>query len=178
MWGFLPYLYKDVPKEFFIVLLSILIAGILCILCFKGIKQGLRISVGFTLIVYAIFIVSITLVFRIYDGSRSYNLCPFWSYKEIISVGNNALFYQNICNILVFIPFGFLCGIYFRDLKWSGIVLIAFLFSVLIEMSQLLLRRGFSEIDDVFHNVLGSVIGYGFLCLLRYVYKKTKKMLA
>ncbi len=86
MWGFLPYLYKDVPEEFFIVLLSILIVGLLCILCFKGIKQGLRISVGFTLIVYAIFIVSITVVFRAYDGSRGYNLFPFWSYKEIISV--------------------------------------------------------------------------------------------
>ena len=36
-----------------------------------------------------------------------------------------------------------------------------FVFSSVIELSQLVLKRGLCEFDDVFHNTLGCVIGYG-----------------
>ena len=36
-----------------------------------------------------------------------------------------------------------------------------FIFSSVIELSQLALKRGLCEFDDVFHNTLGCVIGYG-----------------
>lgn len=33
--------------------------------------------------------------------------------------------------------------------------------SIMIEATQLLMSRGFSELDDVFNNTLGAIIGYG-----------------
>ena len=39
--------------------------------------------------------------------------------------------------------------------------MVGFIFSSVIELSQLLLKRGLCEFDDVFHNTLGCVIGYG-----------------
>ncbi len=35
----------------------------------------------------------------------------------------------------------------------------------------LLLMRGFSEVDDVMHNTVGCLIGFGFITILRLIFK-------
>jgi len=37
------------------------------------------------------------------------------------------------------------------------------------------LKRGFCEVDDVMHNSLGCLIGYGIYKLVRYGYKRLGK---
>ena len=39
--------------------------------------------------------------------------------------------------------------------------MVGFVFSSVIELSQLVLKRGLCEFDDVFHNTLGCAVGYG-----------------
>ena len=40
--------------------------------------------------------------------------------------------------------------------------------SVSIETMQFFLKRGFSEVDDVMHNKMGCLIGYGIYKLLKF----------
>ena len=62
-------------------------------------------------------------------------------------------------NVVAFIPIGVLLGRSFYRRKWWIVIMIGFGFSILIEILQFILKRGFAELDDVFHNVLGCVIG-------------------
>lgn len=62
-------------------------------------------------------------------------------------------------NVLAFIPIGLLLGT-FKGMKWWHVLLIGLCFSMLIELLQLILKRGLTEIDDVVHNVVGCMMGY------------------
>ena len=91
-------------------------------------------------------------------------LTPFWSYAVLRRAD---IRWQIWLNILLFVPLGFL-------LPWSGAVwrrlwrtaLAALALSVLTEAAQYILRIGLCETDDVIHNTLGAVIGYGYWRLL------------
>lgn len=80
--------------------------------------------------------------------------------------------YNCFGNICCFLPLGFLAPLVFskKQTFWrviiSGIIL-----SVLIETLQFLLETGVSDIDDVFFNSCGMVIGYG----IYYVFNKIRK---
>lgn len=62
-------------------------------------------------------------------------------------------------NVVTFIPIGLLLGS-FKGMKWWHVLLIGLCLSMLIELLQLVLKRGLTEVDDVVHNVLGCMIGY------------------
>ena len=66
----------------------------------------------------------------------------------------------------MFIPVGLLLGI----LGWKG-VLWATGISGAIELIQLITCRGLFEFDDIIHNTLGAVIGFGLYVLLKRVKK-------
>ena len=104
------------------------------------------------LIIYTLFILCMTLLFREETTGEHLQLELFWSYKVI---GEEWL--QMLGNVLLFIPLGLL-------LKSLGIntwliLLIGFTFSCSIEIIQYLLKIGLCELDDVFHNTLGTLIG-------------------
>ena len=42
--------------------------------------------------------------------------------------------------------------------------------SVTIGALQFFFMRGFSEVDDVMHNTLGCLIGYGIMTILRIIF--------
>lgn len=64
-----------------------------------------------------------------------------------------------IQNILLFIPFGMLCPLFTKKSYGIVYVITGFLFSFLIECSQLLNNRS-SDVDDLIMNTLGAIIGY------------------
>ena len=72
----------------------------------------------------------------------------------------------NILNVVLFVPVGFLLGCGFPGMSWRRVLCVAVVLSVGIEVLQLLLRRGLCETDDVLHNVVGAVMGYGIARLL------------
>lgn len=95
----------------------------------------------------------ITLFSRIGEGYRRF-LLPFHSYVEILK-GNRQFLFENIGNVVLFIPLGVAlkcAGV--RDIKKVG-----FLASLLIEVLQLIFALGTFECDDLIHNTLGAVIG-------------------
>lgn len=62
---------------------------------------------------------------------------------------------QILTNVIMFAPVGVLTG---HRWKWRGLWVAAGL-SITIELLQLVTSRGLCEFDDVFHNMIGAVIG-------------------
>ena len=78
-------------------------------------------------------------------------------------------------NFVVFVPIGLLLGCTFRKILWWQVLLIVGAVSISIETLQFLYKRGFAETDDVMHDVLGCMFGYGLFCLVRFVYETVSK---
>jgi glycopeptide antibiotics resistance protein len=99
---------------------------------------------------------------------------PFWSYQAILD-GRHELIADNLLNVAIFIPIGLLFAMVFRSIRCWIVLLGGFVISFIIEFLQFVLNRGNAEIDDVMHNVLGSLIGYGFYSLIKYGVEKIYK---
>ena len=118
------------------------------------------------------FLLGGTLLNRKVNQEFQMELMPFWSYRQCIFEGDTHLLGQMIYNILAFIPWTILFVKVFKTIRifrWA--IGSAFLFSTFIEITQLVLKIGLFEFDDIFHNTLGAVIGYGILVL----YRRTKQ---
>ncbi len=89
-------------------------------------------------------------------------------YKRVVE----DLLAENIMNVVVFVPVGLLLGIAFKQMTWWKALLIGCSISVTIESLQFFFMRDFSEVDDVMHNTLGCLIGYGIYSIARYGYER------
>ena len=136
-----------------------------------GWKKGWRMSMGLLLLEYVLLVLSSTVIFRATRETACFDYIPFWSYDEII-YGRQDLLVGNFMNVVILIPVGILLGMASSKMTWLKATKIGCGLSVLIEMSQLVFRRGFSEVDDVIHNTIGCMIGYGVYSLVRMVYEK------
>lgn len=124
--------------------------------------------------IYMTALIGVTLLNREVGNLYVTEMSLFWSYQEMIEDRNWALGLQILYNILLFIPFGILipamAGVMRKILRTT--VLAAF-FSVFIEGMQLIFRCGTCEIDDIFDNTLGAVIGF---CIWKCSYIIWRKM--
>ena len=109
-------------------------------------------------------IFDLTVFSRKVSENQGYNLHLFWSYKSY-EEGDKDLAKQIVLNVLMFVPVGLLFGLSFRSAKWWHALLVGFALSFSIELLQYLLHRGFAEFDDVFHNVLGCLVGFEIYAL-------------
>ena len=152
---------QDIPTNFLVGMVLLFLVGTVCFLALRGFKKGMRWSAMLLLAEYSFWIFYSTVLARPVMAVRKHLLIPFWNYQDLS--GENYLFLtQVILNIVLFIPVGFLLGCAFGRMKWWKVLLIGGGFSVLIETLQFILKRGYAELDDIFHNVLGCMIGYGF----------------
>ena len=86
-------------------------------------------------------------------------------------------------NILLFVPLGFLLPAGIRICRKFWITYLAgFFLTVLIELMQLMLGRGVVELDDIFNNLLGTMIGFGLYaavqCMLQSIRKQKTHVLS
>ena len=172
-------LIDEIPHEVYVIALIIFCVGIILTLFAKGLKKGLRWSVALLLLEYVFLVFGSTVFFRQARTAREFNFSPFWSYDAIYSGKEPELFSENIMNVVVFIPVGLLFGSQIKPGRkgWLIAFLLGVGISILIEVSQLVLKRGFSELDDVMHNTLGCMIGYGIYRLIYMcVNSKTKRI--
>lgn len=121
------------------------------------------------LIEYIFLIYSSTLIFRISDDAYYHNFTPFWSYARSLRRGCLIMSVDMVMNIAIFMPVGFLLGMAFHTFRWWHTMIIGGGISLGIELLQYFTKRGVSELDDVFHNTMGCLIGlfaYRMLFLL------------
>lgn len=121
------------------------------------------------LTVYLLLIFILTVFSRKPDSGFHYELMLFWSYREILN-GNTYFVAENLGNILMLMPYGILFPIV-KGIRSGGravgrrTVLTGMIISLTIELLQLVLKCGLFEFDDIFHNTLGVLIGYGIYCI-------------
>lgn len=91
----------------------------------------------------------------------SFSNANFIPFKEITRYDfGSSLFYRNILgNLLLFIPFGIFSSHYVKINKSYIVIILSFIASLSIELTQLLIGRVF-DVDDIILNVMGGLIGY------------------
>ena len=102
------------------------------------------------------------------DGVHTTNLIPFKvfvdTYKEVASGSTHALIINFLGNIVMFMPIGFFVPLLW-DVSPVRVIIVGFLSSLFIELSQLLLPRS-SDVDDLILNTAGVALGLLFYKLL------------
>jgi glycopeptide antibiotics resistance protein len=99
--------------------------------------------------------------------ARSLNLIPFADYSQSLR--------EMIDNFVVFIPFGLLLGVVFKQTSlWRKLAVIS-LFSFVAEMIQFAFAIGRTDVTDIITNTLGGLVGLG-LYSLGSKYIDTKKL--
>jgi glycopeptide antibiotics resistance protein len=154
-------LYRVIPESVYEGLLSVFCLAVVACFAIKGLKRGWMLFPKIVLAEYLLLIFCSTVFFRSNVKLQGYNFTPLWSYLAIQQEGKVELIVGNIMNVVAFMPVGFLLGSTFRKKRWGKVVLIGLCISSSIEMLQFVLKKGFSEVDDVMHNILGCMIGYG-----------------
>ena len=161
---------SDVPIEIYWGLLGLFVVGVLILIWWKGLRRGSRYGIVLLLAEWICLVLCAIVIFRSTDAERGYNLIPFWSYWDY---GEHSyfmeMFGENVLNVLLFVPIGFLAGCGLERMTFKKVLFLGGGMSVFIELLQFIFKKGFCETDDVIHNVLGCMIGYGLwrVCCIR-----------
>ena len=156
---------------------------LVALICYLFNKRKMRLSnllAGIVMALYGSFMLQVTLVCR-ESGSRiGIVLDLFYGLRGPESDYHWMMIAYAVLNGMLFIPYGFALSL-FSDINeqrgWVQcmlVLLISFGTSLLIETAQLLTRRGYYEVQDLFVNTLGGVIGW---ILFRMIYLVGEKML-
>ena len=160
---------NSIPAWFYWGLLGVVLCLMLLTVWRKGWKEGMRCSGGILLVAWGILVVASTVAFRESSAERRIQLEPFRSYWDF---GEHSYFLEcfavNMLNVVLFVPIGFLMGLGSQHVRWKQVALWGCLLSIAIEILQFIFRKGYCEVDDVLHNTLGCLIGYGMYKILRY----------
>ena len=99
--------------------------------------------------------------FRASRIHREVNLHLFRAWKEALNNFSQHRWLNVLLNIAMFCPIGFLLPILNQKFrKWYWTIPAGFGYSLLIEILQLIFARGVFDVDDLFCNTLGTMIGY------------------
>ncbi len=99
------------------------------------------------------------------ERTYHYNLRPFkeikrfWEHREALGFWSVTL---NLAgNVVAFIPFGmFLPWLYGQCRRFSITVFFSFELSLFVEITQLVLKVGSFDVDDILLNTLGGILGF------------------
>ncbi len=145
------------------------LSAVVVVFCVKDKRLNIKYLSLSTLFFYISCIICHTIIFRESSESYSYKLIPFWSYIEIFRSGQLVYLYENILNVILFFPIGFFMRAFLGRDKFMTAMSIGLCLSVLIEIAQLLFRKGLFEFDDLFHNCAGCALGFGTYLVLRRI---------
>jgi glycopeptide antibiotics resistance protein len=140
--------------------------------CVRGsLVLGITVFLGFLLLD--------TAVLNRMGNSIPYSMsrCDFVAEYNRFFHGSEEHRVQILLNLFAFIPFGFLLSEFLTETKKysvgrriSFVVLVAFGFSLGIELLQFILRVGFFELTDLAMNTTGAVVGAGLALIVRKVF--------
>lgn len=119
-----------------------------CLLCvFIGVYMGC--------------VAGLTLFNREPTGTPRINLDLFWSYRAVLETHSSRRLVEIVCNIAMCVPFGIMIPLLLRWARNFFVFLFLDLgFTLFIETAQYYTTRGLFELDDIFNNALGGVIGF------------------
>lgn len=143
----------DIPRYYYLIaaVMAVLVGGITR-------KWSLGLLAG-----YCEFVLAVTVFNRVPAAAAQYELRLFWSYAH------PELWLEDAVNVAAYVPVGALgARLWGRRAVFFGLGL-----SAVSELLQLMGHRGLCELDDWFHNTVGTVLGcLAFLLVWRLMQKK------
>ena len=119
---------------------------------------------------YVMLLLQMGILSRPFGSERGVEWIPFMK-----TGGYYLVIMFSLANIIIFIPFGMLVSKVFDKVNaWWKVALVAYGFSIFVELVQFALGCGVSEVEDVIMNTIGGVIGY---LILRAIQKRRSKRL-
>lgn len=156
------------------VILAALIGGNYCGYALVK-KVGKQRILGIILVIYLLFVIRHTFLFREGGARMHMELTPFWSYRRWL-VDKQWMYFKEIyLNILMLVPLGYLLPMLKKQCSLKKVLLCGCILSVGIEVVQLVTYLGLCELDDVMNNTLGCAIGYGSYHLFTKIYQKVRR---
>lgn len=107
-------------------------------------------------------------------SASGYNIVPFEEIKRYLTY-RETLGFKLVAlnlggNILGFSPLGFLLPVVsVKHRRAFRTILFCFLFSLLIEMIQMMTHVGCFDVDDIILNTAGGVVGYLLYVLVKHI---------
>lgn len=164
-------LFHVVPTIVYVGLISILCTVVVGLLLYGGFKKRIHTLLTLVLIEYLIVLLSITVFFReSHQPLYNHLSTPFWCFEGIKN-GNVILITEKAMNVVAFVPIGFFMRCVFIRLKWWHIILLGLGLSMIIEVSQLVLRCGTADIDDIILNTAGCMIGVSIYVSFKEIWR-------
>ena len=175
MNSFIQYVLYELGNSIVLIIPAGILATIAIIVSYCLFKKKHKHEKKFPfgrIFMYLLFVGYISIVFyatflRGHGGysQRELNLHLFRAWREAwnnFSVKNWA---NVLLNVAMFVPLGALLPLIWKKCKkWYITTPIGFGSSLLIELVQLTISRGICDVDDLFANTLGTVLG--FLCMM------------
>lgn len=163
-----------VKEYFFLALLAVMVLGIIFsigyFILYRKLYRGKRrlskkkLLFGGLFTGYVIMVLGVTFLNRGPNYQGGMDLSLFTTYQEAW-YGFSVRHWQFVLlNIFMFVPFGILLPLLnprFQRSIWT--IGAALLFTLSIESVQLITGYGNFEVDDLFNNLLGAIIGYGII---------------
>lgn len=167
-------LSQEIPCNMYVYLFLTTILGIILIISFNAVKRKMIFIGAMLLFEYIIMMYCSTVFLRPFHETHELKFELFWSYNAFFE-GKNYVMAEKIMNIVVFLPIGLLLGCTFCSLNWRKVLLFGCGISFSIEVLQFIFCKGCAELDDVMHNTLGCLLGYGMYKLARSWYERACK---
>ena len=183
MHDFLSYLFHLLQRGMRFAVPAALVCGLILDACYAVCRrQGRRFPWGkavcaLLLTGWAAVTVFVTLL-RSESGEfavRQWNLQLFRAWREAYQRFTLQIWLNVLLNIALFVPLGFLLPLltkWFR--KWYAALGAGFGVSLLIELTQLLTARGMCDVDDLFTNTLGAMLGWCAAMLVLALCQKSR----
>ena len=138
-------------------------------------------------VLYIIFVFYFLLISEIYGRTGEmkdyhYNLVlfqeikRFWNYRKQLGIFATAT--NLLGNVLIFLPFGFFMAMASKYRSFLSTLVYSFALSLTVEISQLFMKVGCFDVDDLFLNTLGGMLGliaFAVCNVIRRNYAKKKR---
>lgn len=138
-------------------------------------------------VLYIIFVFYFLLISEVYGRTSEmqeyhYNLVlfqeikRFWNYRE--QLGAFATVTNLFGNVLIFLPFGFFMPMASKYRSFLSTSFYSLALSLIVEISQLFMKVGCFDVDDLLLNTIGGMLGYivfSICNVTRRNYAKKKK---
>ncbi|WP_046212414.1 VanZ family protein [Paenibacillus wulumuqiensis] len=163
--GILSTLLPFLPKVLVIALLFLGVISLLYVLYRKrGGKRKFSVTqfaAGCLLVMWFGLVMMLTTFSRGANFEGWVNFRLFSGYWSAWNQWSLSEFQLIIFNMMMFMPLGFLLPLLgIRTRRFTPVLIISLIVTIGIELIQIISRRGIFELDDIFHNTLGSIAGY------------------
>ena len=166
MHSFVSYLYYLLSAGLQLAIPAALVCAVILAVCYAVFRrQGRRFPWGKAIcamlyVGWAVVTVFVTLL-RGEPGVRMWNLQLFLAWREAYQRFTLQLWLNVLLNIALFVPPGVLLPLLWKPFRrWYAMLGAGFGCSLFIELMQLFTARGMCDVDDLFTNTLGAMLGW------------------